>query len=55
MKKSRFAAITPFDFEHLPLLHSDPFDRLLIAQATVENLTLLTGDATVARTLGPSS
>jgi PIN domain nuclease of toxin-antitoxin system len=30
--------------EHLPLHHRDPFDRLLIAQARVERLTLVTGD-----------
>lgn len=29
----------------LPLLHRDPFDRLLVAQAAVEGMTLLTGDA----------
>lgn len=29
----------------LPLHHRDPFDRLLIAQAQAENLTLLTRDA----------
>lgn len=29
---------------HLPMIHKDPFDRLLIAQAMVENLTLLTVD-----------
>jgi PIN domain nuclease of toxin-antitoxin system len=29
----------------LPLHHRDPFDRLLIAQAQVENLTILTKDA----------
>lgn len=29
----------------LPLHHNDPFDRLLIAQAMVENLILLTADA----------
>lgn len=28
----------------LPALHSDPFDRMLIAQALEENLTLLTSD-----------
>ena len=28
----------------LPPLHKDPFDRMLIAQALVENLTLLTAD-----------
>lgn len=30
--------------EALPLLHTDPFDRLLIAQAKLENLTLVTRD-----------
>jgi PIN domain nuclease of toxin-antitoxin system len=29
---------------HLPLHHNDPFDRILIAQAQCENLTLLTAD-----------
>jgi len=29
---------------HLPLHHADPFDRILIAQAQCENLTLLTAD-----------
>ncbi len=33
----------------LPAIHRDPFDRLLIAQAVVENATLLTSDAMVAR------
>lgn len=28
----------------LPLIHRDPFDRLLIAQAKIENLTLVTRD-----------
>jgi PIN domain nuclease of toxin-antitoxin system len=28
----------------LPLHHRDPFDRLLLAQATVEGLTLVTAD-----------
>lgn len=37
----------------LPLLHKDPFDRLLIAQATVEEVTLLTVDAEVASYPGP--
>jgi PIN domain nuclease of toxin-antitoxin system len=30
--------------ETLPLLHKDPFDRILLAQARVEGLTLLTVD-----------
>ncbi|MYG93619.1 MAG: type II toxin-antitoxin system VapC family toxin, partial [Acidimicrobiia bacterium] len=34
-------------------IHKDPFDRLLIAQAHAEALTLLTADTTVARYLGP--
>jgi PIN domain nuclease of toxin-antitoxin system len=28
----------------LPLLHRDPFDRLLVAQAKVEGLTIVTAD-----------
>ena len=38
---------------NLPSLHKDPFDRLLIAQAIEENLTLLTVDAKVAQYPGP--
>lgn len=34
-------------------IHKNPFDRLLIAQAIVEGITLLTVDATVARYPGP--
>ena len=37
----------------LPPVHKDPFDRLLVAQATVEHLTLLTSDRTLARYPGP--
>ena len=33
----------------LPPIHKDPFDRMLIAQATVEGILLLTDDSTVAR------
>jgi PIN domain nuclease of toxin-antitoxin system len=33
---------------HLPPIHQDPFDRILISQATAENLILLTTDAEVA-------
>lgn len=32
----------------LPPLHKDPFDRLLIAQASVEGMLLLTANETVA-------
>jgi PIN domain nuclease of toxin-antitoxin system len=31
----------------LPPVHQDPFDRAMIAQATVEDLTLLTTDAVI--------
>lgn len=34
---------------HLPPLHRDPFDRALIAQATAEELTLLTTDSDIPR------
>ena len=37
----------------LPPIHKDPFDRLLVAQAQVEGLTLLTADEVVARYPGP--
>lgn len=33
----------------LPLHHRDPFDRLLVAQASEEQLTLLTHDGMLAR------
>jgi PIN domain nuclease of toxin-antitoxin system len=33
----------------LPPLHKDPFDRLLLAQALSEGMTLVTGDAQLAR------
>lgn len=37
----------------LPPLHRDPFDRLLIAQALAEGITLVTSDAQVARYPAP--
>ena len=37
----------------LPLIHKDPFDRLLIAQSIVEGITLLTADVLVAQYPGP--
>ncbi len=39
--------------EGLPPIHKDPFDRLLIAQAIVEGITLLTSDPLVAKYAGP--
>lgn len=35
--------------EALPLLHKDPFDRLLLAQSRVEGVVLITNDAVVAQ------
>jgi len=37
------------ELRHLPTLHRDPFDRLLIAQARYERLTLVTHDTVLRR------
>lgn len=34
-----------YELDNLPFHHKDPFDRLLIAQAIVENYTLITDDS----------
>lgn len=53
--------LLPIDLRHvarvgrLPFLHRDPFDRLLVAQALDENLTLVTADAQVAQYEVPST
>ena len=39
--------------EGLPPFHKDPFDRMLVAQATVEGIALLTADPLVAQYPGP--
>ena len=45
----------PIDFRHaraagrLPPYHHDPFDRMLVAQALVENLVLVTHDGRLER------
>lgn len=39
--------------ESLPSIHKDPFDRVLVAQATVEGMKLLTTDSLVAQYPGP--
>jgi len=49
--------IVPLPIEHahatrvadLPELHRDPFDRLLVAQAQLEDLTIFTADDKLAR------
>jgi PIN domain nuclease of toxin-antitoxin system len=33
----------------LPNIHKDPFDRILVAQATAESLTIVTTDSNIAR------
>lgn len=49
MEMNRFLAL-PVQISHaarvyeLPMLHNDPFDRLLIAQSQLESLPLLSGD-----------
>lgn len=37
----------------LPAIHKDPFDRILLAQAATEGITLLTADGWVAKYPGP--
>jgi PIN domain nuclease of toxin-antitoxin system len=37
----------------MPPIHKDPFDRILIAQAMVEGITLLTADPVIAKYPGP--
>ena len=41
------------DVRNLPDLHKDPFDRLLLAQAMREHLTLVTADELLASYPGP--
>jgi PIN domain nuclease of toxin-antitoxin system len=33
----------------LPSLHRDPFDRLLVAQAQLESIPIVTGDPNIGR------
>jgi PIN domain nuclease of toxin-antitoxin system len=48
-------AILPIETSHLtalerlPWIHRDPFDRLLIATAQTEHMTLVTADTAIAR------
>lgn len=41
------------NIDSLPPLHKDPFDRLLLAQTLSEGITLVTGDAQLARYPAP--
>ena len=38
----------------LPLLHRDPFDRMLVAQALVEDVVLVTTDAAIRQYAVPT-
>lgn len=42
-----------FTVGSLPPIHKDPFDRILIAQATANGLLFLTADPVIARYPGP--
>ncbi len=52
LREERFDEL-PITWEHaqlttqLPMIHRDPFDRLLIAQALVEGLVFMTRDAII--------
>lgn len=54
-KKINQIEVLPVKLDHvlaldsLPLIHKDPFDRLLVAQANVENAALVSGDPIVAQ------
>src|ERR1017187_3556348 len=39
----------------LPNHHGDPFDRILVAQAQIENLVLVSGDEQIARYRVPAA
>lgn len=39
--------------DSLPFIHKDPFDRMLVAQAMIEGITLLTADSILAQYPGP--
>ncbi len=54
MGRHRFIAL-PIELSHalhvygLPQIHSDPFDRLLVAQSQLEQLPILTADDDIVR------
>lgn len=37
------------ELQDLPPIHKDPFDRMLIAQAQADNLTVITADANIQK------
>jgi PIN domain nuclease of toxin-antitoxin system len=55
MREAHGIAPLPIDEEsalhvaRLPLLHRDPFDRMLVSQAIVHGLTILTPDSLITQ------
>jgi PIN domain nuclease of toxin-antitoxin system len=55
MREAHGVAILPIDEEsalhvsRLPALHADPFDRMIVSQAIVHGLTILTPDELIAQ------
>jgi PIN domain nuclease of toxin-antitoxin system len=55
MREAHGIAALPIDEEsalhvsRLPVLHRDPFDRMLVSQAIVHGLTILTPDESIAQ------
>lgn len=53
--RQRDIEILPIRAKHLdrllelPIIHNDPFDRLLICQAQMENLTMVTRDTIIPK------
>jgi PIN domain nuclease of toxin-antitoxin system len=45
----RFREDDAFHLPKLPMLHKDPFDRMLICQAIARGMTILTPDEKIAR------
>lgn len=47
--------VLPINLEHikylkkLPYIHNDPFDRVIVCQACVENLTIISKDSNIAK------
>ena len=54
LRRNRWVSL-PIDARHavqaasLPMIHADPFDRVLIAQAQLEGLPIITTDAAITR------
>jgi PIN domain nuclease of toxin-antitoxin system len=54
MQRARFSQLNlefdvPSRIAQLPIIHGDPFDRLLVAQAVHHGLTLVTNDRMIRR------